>query len=499
MLQGTASNVGKSIITAGLCRIFNQDGYRVAPFKSQNMALNSYITDEGLEIGRAQAFQAEAANTEIKVDMNPILLKPSGRGASQVIVLGKPVADMSSKDYFEFKLELEEILKTSFGNLSDRNDIIVMEGAGSAAEINLMERDISNMRMAELADAPVILISDIDRGGVFASIVGTLQLMSDEHRARVKGVVINKFRGSKELLKNGVDKLEEIIGIPVLGIIPYTDINIEDEDSVTNKFTNKIVRNDIHIEVIRTPYMSNFTDFDILETQEDVSLRYVGKGEFLSNPDIIIIPGTKNTIDDLKYLKESGFEQQIRAFKQRGTLIIGICGGYQMLGKTLRDPEMIESDTAIIDGLGLLDIETVFRREKVTTQVKAIIPDLNGEYFKGMKAKEIEGYEIHMGTSVLGQDSMPFDRVVEKLGNPVDYNEGCVNSDGNVFGTYIHGIFDEIDFTRSLLNNIREKKGLDRKDSNIKSYRDYKDREYDKLADFLREHLNLEKIYKILR
>ncbi|WP_024621208.1 cobyric acid synthase [Metaclostridioides mangenotii] len=499
MLQGTASNVGKSIIAAGLCRIFYQDGFAVSPFKSQNMALNSFITEEGLEIGRAQAFQAEAANIKPKADMNPILLKPTGNNSSQVVVLGKPVGDMNSNQYHDYKLDLIEVLKNSFEGLQNEHDIVVMEGAGSAAEINLMDRDISNMKMAEIADAPVILISDIDRGGVFASIVGTLNLMDEIDRSRVKGVIINKFRGRKELIASGVEMLEKIIEIPVLGVVPYSDIKIEDEDSVTNKFQHKPTRNDVHIEVIRTPYMSNFTDFDILETQEDVSLRYVEHGEFLSNPDIVIIPGTKNTIRDLKYIKSNGYDEQIKSFERKGGLVIGICGGYQMLGTSLKDPDLIESDTLEIDGLGLLDIETIFNKDKTTTQVQAEINIDTGVYLKGLKNQSISGYEIHMGTSVLGSGSKSFDIIVNKLGKEVCYAEGSVNDKGNVVGTYIHGVFDDIDFTRALLNNIRELKGLEKLESNIKSYRDYKNREYDKLAEFLREHLNIEKIYEIMR
>ena len=299
MFQGTASNVGKSIIVTGLGRIFKQDGYSVTPFKSQNMALNSFITKEGLEMGRAQVSQAEACGLEPIADMNPILLKPSGNNKSQVIVRGKVVGDMSSPEYHEYKLELMNVLEDIFKEFEEKYDIVVMEGAGSAAEINLMERDISNMGMAKIADAPVILIGDIDRGGVFASLAGTMLLLSEEDKKRVKGVIINKFRGRKELLDSGVKMLEDIIKVPVLGVVPYSDIKIEDEDSVTTRFKKQMGINDIHIEIVRTPHMSNFTDFNIFETQEDVSIRYVDYGESLGNPDIVIIPGTKSTVDDL--------------------------------------------------------------------------------------------------------------------------------------------------------------------------------------------------------
>ena len=305
MFQGTASNVGKSTIVTGLGRIFKQDGYTVTPFKSQNMALNSFITKEGLEMGRAQVSQAEACGLEPIADMNPILLKPCGNNKSQVIVRGKVVGDMTSPQYHEYKLELMDVLRDIFKEFEENYDIVVMEGAGSAAEINLMERDISNMGMARIADAPVILVGDIDRGGVFASLAGTMLLLSEEDRKRVKGVIINKFRGRKELLDSGVKMLEEIINVPVLGVVPYCDIKIEDEDSVTTRFKKQMARNDIHIEIVRTPHMSNFTDFNIFETQEDVSIRYVDYGESLGNPDIVIIPGTKSTIDDLMFLRKN--------------------------------------------------------------------------------------------------------------------------------------------------------------------------------------------------
>ena len=309
MLQGTASNVGKSTITTGLCRIFKQDGYNVIPFKSQNMALNSFITKEGLEMGRAQVSQAEACKIDPIADMNPILLKPNGNNKSQVIVRGKVVGDMSSKEYHDYKLQLTEVLDEIFKEFEEKYDVVVMEGAGSCAEINLMERDISNMGMAKIADAPVILVGDIDRGGVFASLAGTMLLLPEEYKKRVKGVIINKFRGKKELLDSGIKMLEDIIKVPVLGVLPYTDIKIEEEDSVTTRFKQKVNRGDMHIEVVRTPHMSNFTDFNIFETQEDVSLRYVDFGESFGDPDIVIIPGTKSTIDDLMFLRKNGLEK----------------------------------------------------------------------------------------------------------------------------------------------------------------------------------------------
>ena len=498
MLQGTASNVGKSTIVTGLCRIFKQDGYTVVPFKSQNMALNSFITKEGLEMGRAQVSQAEASGIEPIADMNPILLKPSGNHKSQVIVRGKVVGNMSSTEYHDYKLELMDVLKDTFDELNNKYDITVMEGAGSCAEINLKERDISNMGMANIADAPVIIVGDIDRGGVFASLAGTMLLLNDEERKRVKGVIINKFRGRKELLGDGVKMLEDIIKVPVLGVVPYNDINIEDEDSVTTRFKKHVGIRDVHIEIVRTPHMSNFTDFHIFETQEDVSVRYVDYKESLGNPDIVIIPGSKSTIDDLKYIRENGLEDQIKALHKKGKLIIGICGGYQMLGKKLKDPYHVEGEIEEYDGIGLLDTETIFEKEKTTTQVEASICEgLNG-YLKNLGGKKVSGYEIHMGVTNRSNEISDLDNIYKKLGEVINYTEGSVNSEGNVFGTYLHGIFDEIDFTRSLLNNIREMKNLDRIESKVSSYKEFKEKEYDKLADFLREHLDIDKIYEIM-
>ena len=498
MLQGTASNVGKSTIVTGLCRIFKQDGYTVVPFKSQNMALNSFITKEGLEMGRAQVSQAEASGIEPIADMNPILLKPSGNHKSQVIVRGKVVGNMSSTEYHDYKLELMDVLKDTFDELNNKYDITVMEGAGSCAEINLKERDISNMGMANIADAPVIIVGDIDRGGVFASLAGTMLLLNDEERKRVKGVIINKFRGRKELLGDGVKMLEDIIKVPVLGVVPYNDIKIEDEDSVTTRFKKSVGIRDVHIEIVRTPHMSNFTDFHIFETQEDVSVRYVDYKESLGNPDIVIIPGSKSTIDDLKYIRENGLEDQIKALHKKGKLIIGICGGYQMLGKKLKDPYHVEGEIEEYDGIGLLDTETIFEKEKTTTQVEASICEgLNG-YLKNLGGKKVSGYEIHMGVTNRSNEISDLDNIYKKLGEVVNYTEGSVNSEGNVFGTYLHGIFDEIDFTRSLLNNIREMKNLDRIESKVSSYKEFKEKEYDKLADFLREHLDIDKIYEIM-
>lgn len=352
------------------------------------------------------------------------------------------------------------------------------------------------MGMAEIADAPVVLVADIDRGGVFASIAGTMILLEEKERERVKGVIINKFRGTVELLQSGIDMLEDIIKVPVIGVVPYSDLNIEDEDSVTDRFKKQFKKNDVNIEIIRTPYMSNFTDMHMLEIQEDVSIRYIEKGESLSDPDMVIIPGSKNTIEDLIYIRESGLEKQIKDLQKQGKLIFGICGGYQLLGNKLYDPEGIEGSIKEIDGIGLLDIETKFEKEKVTTQVEAIInKDLNG-YLNSLSDISVNGYEIHMGeTDIKGKSLLT---ITKKLEDNVSYQEGCINEEGNVVGTYIHGIFDDASFTREILNSIRKNKGLEENKSSITSFEEFKNKEYDKLAKILRECLDMKKIYEII-
>jgi len=498
MFLGTASSVGKSTLAAALCRYLVNDGFNVSPFKALNISLNSFVTKENLEMGRAQVVQAEACKIEPKAIMNPVLLKPGGN-VTQVIVEGKVYKNIEPYKYKELNEELKVKVKQAYDKLKRKHDIIVLEGSGSCAEINLRDSDIANMYMAKKVNAPVILVADIDRGGVFASLAGTMLLLSEEDRKRVKGVIINKFRGRKELLDSGVKMLEDIIKVPVLGVVPYSDIKIEDEDSVTTRFKKQMGINDIHIEIVRTPHMSNFTDFNIFETQEDVSIRYVDYGESLGNPDIVIIPGTKSTVDDLMFLRKNGLEEQIKELHRRGKLVVGICGGYQMLGKKLKDPYHVESDLEEVEGIGLLDTETTFELEKTTTQVDAIIDkDLNG-YFANLEGKKVKGYEIHMGITDRGDGIKNLCTITEKLGQKVNYTEGSVNSECNVLGTYLHGIFDDIDFTRTILNNIREMKGLERIDSKVKSFKEFKDKEYDRLADFLREHLDIDKIYQIMQ
>ncbi len=499
MVQGTASSVGKSVITAGLCRIFKQDGYEVAPFKSQNMALNSFITREGKEMGRAQVVQAEAAGKEPSIEMNPILLKPTTDKKAQVILQGQVFGNMSAVEYHDFKPRLADMVREVYDGLAAKNDIVVLEGAGSPAEINLRDKDIVNMGMAGIADSPVILVGDIDKGGVFASLAGTMLLLSEEEKARVKGVIINKFRGDVEILKPGLKMLEDIIKVPVLGVLPYTKLNIEDEDSLAEKFAaaGRSTKAGIDIAVVKTPRMSNFTDFNALENLEDVEVRYVDRLSELGSPDVILLPGSKNTIEDMLFLRNSGMEQEIKRLHEKGAVIFGICGGYQMLGREIEDPCRTESDLLKIGGMGLLNTKTLFRQRKTTTQVSGAVTEGCG-LLEGLKGSRMEGYEIHMGTTEYLEDCRTFlviDRVLEKEETSVG---GITNKEGNVFGTYIHGIFDNLDFTRGFINNLRRRKGLaGLENAGVHDFKAYKDLQYDRLADMLRANLDMDKIYEI--
>lgn len=498
MFQGTASGVGKSLITAGFCRIFMQDGQQVAPFKSQNMALNSYITADGKEMGRAQVVQAEAAGKKPDVRMNPILLKPTTDRKSQVIVLGKVKENVDAITYHQHKAKYRSIVQETYDSLAKENDIIVIEGAGSPAEINLRENDFVNMGMAELSQSPVVIIGDIDRGGVFASLYGTIMLLKEEERKHVKGVIINKFRGDVDILKSGIGTLEELIKVPVLGIVPHIDIDIEEEDSLTHRFRQRMDANkSIQVKVIRLPHISNFTDFDVFDVFEDVSLEYITGNDLPEDADLILLPGTKNTIEDLIYLRESGLEKQIIRAHKRGVPVIGICGGYQMLGNKIMDPSGIECGIKEIAGMGLLALETIFEEEKVTTQVQGTFAaaQMKG-LFQNMEGLFVKGYEIHCGRSVYESGAI---EITEKLGEQTVYREGSVNEQGTVFGTYLHGIFDSTDFTNALLNNIRKAKGLEHSETSVTDYEQYKETQYDKLAEHLRKYVDVEKVYEIIR
>lgn len=493
MIQGTMSNAGKSLLTAGLCRIFRQDGYRVAPFKSQNMALNSYITSEGLEMGRAQVMQAEAAGIEPSVLMNPILLKPTNDTGSQVIVNGEVLGTMSARDYFKYKKNLVPDIMKAFRALAEKNDIIVIEGAGSPAEINLKTDDIVNMGMAKMADAPVLLAGDIDRGGVFAQLYGTVELLEPEERNRIKGLIINKFRGDKTILDPGIEMLEEKCGIPVVGVAPYLDIQVEDEDSLTERFDRGKETGLIDIAVIRIPRISNFTDFNPLESIPGVSLRYVKHTSDLKNPDVIILPGTKNTMEDLRWLRESGMEALILKAADRGTLIFGICGGYQMLGETLSDPHGVEAGGSM-RGMGLLPMDTIFAEKKTRTQVTGRFLDLDGDY-ETLSEVEFTGYEIHMGDSVRRNPAKPCTSVRDEVTGK-EKTEGTFTR--NVCGTYVHGIFDKEETALALIRAAGKKKGVDVSRMEGVDFASFKEQQYDILAAELRKHLDMKKIYEIL-
>ena len=483
MVQGTMSGAGKSLLCAALCRIFAQDGYRVAPFKSQNMALNSFVTRDGLEMGRAQVVQAQAAGVEPDVRMNPILLKPSSDTGSQVIVGGEVRGQMSAAAYFKMKRQLIPEILAAFDSLSEEADIVVIEGAGSPAEINLKADDIVNMGLAKLVDAPVLLAGDIDRGGVFAQLYGTVALLEPEERARIAGLVINKFRGDVDILRPGLAMLEEKTGLPVLGVVPYLHVEIEDEDSLSERLNAKDVVKPLDVAVIRLPHISNFTDFIPLEQHELLGVRYVQRARELGAPDLVILPGTKNTMEDLLWLRQSGLEAAVRKLAQAQTPVLGVCGGYQMLGQTLDDPAGTESGKPMsLAGLGLLPTRTTFDAQKRRTQVRAVAL---GAPFAGAR---MTGYEIHNGrTTVNGE---PFCRLAD--GTP----EGCVCK--NVFGTYLHGLFDSGELTQALVKLLCARKGISPRETRPTSMAEYRQTQFDLLADGVRKALDMGAVYRAM-
>ena len=543
MVQGTMSNAGKSFVVAGLCRIFKQDGFSVAPFKSQNMALNSFVTNEGLEMGRAQVMQAEAAGVEPSVLMNPILLKPTSDTGSQVIVNGEVLGNMAAKEYFAYKKSLIPHIKAAYEKLSLQHDIIVLEGAGSPAEINLKENDIVNMGMAEIADSPVLLVADIDRGGVFAQLVGTVELLEADELSRVKGFIINKFRGDETILESGIKMLEEKTGIPVVGCIPYMKIQLDDEDSLSEnlhtftKFRDE--KDEIQLAVVRLPHISNFTDFIPLQNSPLVNLYYVSEPKDLGFPDCIILPGTKNTLADLDWLKKSGLASLIQSEARKGTPIVGICGGFQMLGKKITGSEYNSEcvmQNAQFIGLSLLPVETGFSSEKTRTRVsgKLMINDssdgevghsesdglrhseVNSEsLFSALDSLPLSGYEIHMGRThfVAGAAESFLAQVTDSVSG-VTKLDGAVK--GNVFGTYIHGFFDQAELCQKFVEILARRKGIDFEKSllaakekqggegesqifnRFSALQDFKESQYNLLADTLRAHLDMKKIYEIM-
>ena len=483
MIVGTMSNAGKSLVTAGLCRVFNQDGYKVAPFKSQNMALNSFITAEGAEMGRAQVVQAEAANIEPSVLMNPILLKPTSDSGSQVIVNGEAIGTMKAGEYYAMKHTLRPEVQKAFDTLASKFDIVCIEGAGSPAE------------------APVLLVADIDRGGVFASIYGTLMLLEDDERAMVKGVIINKFRGDVEILRPGLKMIEEKTGVPIVGVLPMLKVDIEDEDSLSERISGRSEVKLIDIAVVRIPRMSNYTDFNVFELIPGVSLRYVTSVRELGQPDMIIIPGTKNTTGDLKWLRQSGMEAAILKHANSGTVVFGVCGGYQMLGKQISDPYGEEDGTGkanVTPGMGLLDIETTFIEKKRTIQMAGKFGQVQG-IFSALSGLPLYGYEIHSGVT-----EFPEEKALTSI-SPIHENgeimaEGSQNTEGklNVYGTYVHGVFDGDGIAVKIVEALLAKKGKKMEDIQTINFAEYKRQQYDILADSIRENLDMKKIYEIL-
>ena len=500
MIQGTMSNAGKSLIAAGLCRIFAQDGYKTAPFKSQNMALNSFITEDGLEMGRAQVVQAEAAGVKPSAYMNPILLKPTTDVGSQVIVNGVSIGNMRAKDYFAYKKQLIPQIMEAYKHLDEEYDVIVIEGAGSPAEINLKSDDIVNMGLAAMVDAPVLLAGDIDRGGVFAQLYGTVELLEPEERNRIKGLIINKFRGDKTILEPGLRQLEDLCRIPVAGVVPYMNVDIEDEDSLSTKLGNTRQKGCIDIAVLRFPKISNFTDMDAFERMNEVSIRYVSKPSELKQPDMVILPGTKNTIDDLLWMRQNGLEAAVLKLAAKQVPVWGICGGFQMMGEWLVDELAIESSyKGKIRGMGLFPVETEFEEEKVRTQTEGRFGELYG-CFRELSGKKLTGYEIHMGRTKSREKEQPLcllnagenTGVREVKGIPCGWNRK------NLYGSYVHGIFDAPGICETIAAALAARKGITLEMAGQLDYRAYKEEQYDKLAEILRESLDMEKIYEIM-
>jgi adenosylcobyric acid synthase len=505
MVQGTASDVGKSILTAALCRIFVQDGLHTAPYKSQNMSLNSYVTYDGKEIGRAQGVQADACKILATTDMNPILLKPKQDMISQVVVHGKPFMDLDARTYRETYLpQAEQVVKDALARLRSEYDLVILEGAGSPAEVNLKDRDIVNMRLAGWADAPVILAADIDRGGVFASIVGTLEILSEEERTRVKGFIINKFRGDITLLQPGLDWLEKRTGKPVLGVIPYLpQLGIEDEDSASldSKQKQRVFdwedqpkrADQLDIAVIRLPRISNFTDFDPLHEEQDVYFRYISHVTEWGDPDVIILPGSKNTMADMQYLQQSGFADKIlRHVHHQRRWALGICAGYQMMGRKLLDPEGLESDVPELSGLDLLPTETIFTSDKRTVQVAG-----SSQLHTDDGDIPVSGYEIHMGRTRFLEPTQHLLQIRNASSAEQLHDDGAVALDGRVWGTYVHGILHNDDFRRAWLNQIRSSKGLDPLPAGLR-FKERREAAFDRLAEHVRGHLDMRKVYEMI-
>ena len=479
MVQGTMSGAGKSLLCAALCRIFAQDGLRAVPFKSQNMALNSFVTKDGLEMGRAQVVQAQAAGVEPDVRMNPILLKPSSDVGSQVIVNGEVRGQMKASEYFRTKRQLVPDILKAYDSLAEEADVIVIEGAGSPAEINLKSEDIVNMGLAEMVDAPVLLVGDIDRGGVFAQLYGTVELLEEKERRRIKGLVINKFRGDVEILRPGLSMLEEKTHLPVVGVVPYLKVDIEDEDSLSQRLEMRDGKKPLDAAIIRLPHLSNFTDFIPLEQHPLLGVRYVSNAHELGAPDLILLPGTKNTVDDLLWLRQCGLETALLKLAAKGTPVLGVCGGYQMLGQTLDDSQGTESGRPqTLRGLGLLPTQTIFTADKRRAQIEASA----AAPFAGAA---LIGYEIHTGRTAM--QGAPFCTHADGT------SEGCVQ--GTVFGTYLHGLFDSGELTERLAAYLCARKGIAPEAAAPIPMAAYREQQFDLLADGVRRALDMDAVY----
>ena len=502
MVQGTGSDVGKSVVVCGLCRLFHRMGLRVAPFKSQNMALNSYVTADGLEMGRAQVSQAEAARLAPRVEMNPILLKPAGDIGCQVVVMDKPVGNMTGQQYYARKTELLGVVKEAYDRLAADFDVVVIEGAGSPAEINLKKSDIVNMRVAKLVGAPVLLVVDIDRGGAFAWVAGTLQLLPEDERALFKGVIVNKFRGDLAILEPGLRMIEEITHVPVLGVVPYfRDIHIDAEDSVCiERVRSTPVAGEVDVAVVRLPRISNFTDFDALAAEPGVQVRYVQAAGQLGRPDLLVLPGTKNTCADLEWLRRTGLADAVLSYAQGGGRVVGICGGFQMLGREILDPERVESDAPVVAALGLIPARTTFLPEKTTHQVEAIArPDAPQAFAALLGDGSVRGYEIHMGITELHDAASPLLTIERRSGKDVCEPDGAIAADGRVWGTYLHGLFDNDEFRFRLLNMLRGEKGLPALPwDELRRAAEDKDANYDRLADLMQSSLDMAAIQRLI-
>jgi adenosylcobyric acid synthase len=496
MVQGTASSVGKSIVATALCRYFRQAGLDVAPFKSQNMALNAFVTPDGGEIGRAQAVQAEAARVVPTVDMNPILLKPEGDSRSQVVVLGKPIGSLGAVEYHARKPELRDVVRGALARLRASHDLIVIEGAGSPAEINLKDRDLVNMFVAKIADAPVLLVGDIDRGGVFAAFVGTMELLEPDERSRVAGFVINKFRGDVRLLDSGLRFLEERTGVPVLGVLPYVPkLRVADEDSLAlddRRGRARAREGELEIAVVRLPRISNYDDFQPLEHEPGVVVRFVERAADLERADLVVLPGTKTTCADLAWLRESGLAGAIVARAASGGRVLGVCGGCQMLGRTIEDPDGVESDLRSAEGLALLPLRVRFGRDKRTAQVRARAAEVHWLSSDG----DVLGYEIHMGLVERLDGARGAFALHERNGAPVDDVDGAVSPDGCVVGTMIHGLFENPHVRRALLAGLRRARGWGElaTTSHVANETD----EYDRLAEVVRANIRTDLLNRMV-